>query len=72
MSFTDRIKASLNESLMIAGIAGVGSVVGANSLVTSTIAKIPGISSLSGSVQQGVLLFGVVFTADMIYNLFLA
>ena len=66
----DKFNASLTESLTIGAVAAVGSLVGADAMINRTIAPVTG--GLGGTAQNALLVFTIVFTADMVYNMFLA
>jgi hypothetical protein len=72
MSFSDRIKNSFQESLLIGGVAGVGALIGADTSITSLLASSGVLRAVPGNLQQPLTMFAIVFVADLVYNVLLA
>jgi hypothetical protein len=60
------------ESAVIGGVAAIGSIVGGQNMVAQALDSIGILSALPSNVQGAAVVFAFVFTADMIYNLFIA
>ena len=72
MSYSDRIKNSFTESALIGAVAGIGSVVGADTVLADLLGNTGILGTIPAQYQRALVLFTVVFAADMVYNLFLA
>lgn len=67
-----RFTSSFTESAVIAGVAAVGTMVGADTALASAASSVGVMGMIPGSLRGPAVVFLLVFTADMVYNLFLA
>jgi hypothetical protein len=68
----EKFQSSFKESALIAAVAAVGTIVGADAMVARTLGTLGVTRIFPQNMQGAVAVFGIVFIADMVYNLALA
>jgi hypothetical protein len=72
MSFTQKLQSSFVESSLIAGVAAVGTIVGADSMISNLLGSTGVLGAIPPQFQRAMIVFGLVFVADMVYNTVIA